>query len=156
MAWNGMRTGVGRLALVWILALSAACGASDAGLAPDPQVSALVGDWEATAVVITSVANPDIALDLIAEGATFTLNVQPSGQYTAILIYAGQPSTEIGILSVSGNVMTLNRSFPNTETSTAVYTLAGNRLTLDGDTRFDFNLDGTSEAALGHFDMRRR
>ena len=151
-----MRTGVGKLALVWILALSAACGAGDAGLAPNPEVSPLVGDWEATAVVITSVANPDIAPDLIALGATFTLNVQPSGQYTVILLYAGQASTEIGILSVSGNVVTLNRSFPTHETSTAVYTLVGNRLTLDGDTRFDFNLDGTSEAALGHFEMERR
>ena len=30
------------------------------------------------------------------------------------------------------------------------------RLILDGDTEFDFNLDGTSEPATAHFDLRRR
>ena len=30
------------------------------------------------------------------------------------------------------------------------------RLILDGDTEFDFNLDGTSEPATAHFDLRQR
>ena len=156
MVRNGMWRGVGRLALAWLVVLTAACGSGDEILKPDPSVSALVGDWSATAMVVTSVANPDIHPDLIALGATFTLNVQPSGQYTAILIYAQQASTEIGILSVSGNVVTMTRSFPNQETSTAVYALAGNKLTLDGDTKFDFNLDGTPEDALGHIELQRQ
>ena len=151
-----MRRGVGLLALAWVLVLAAACGSSDEILKPDPLVSPLVGDWSATAMVVTSVANPEIHPDLIALGAKFTLNVQPSGQYTAILIYAEQASTEIGILSVSGNVVTMTRSFPNQETSTAVFSVTGNKLTLDGDTKFDFNLDGTSEDALGHFELERQ
>lgn len=155
MAWNGMRTGAGRLALALVIVLAAACGGEDP-VVVDPLVSPLVGDWTATAMVITSVANPDVAPELIGLGASFTLNVQPSGQYTAILIYAEQASTEIGFLSVSGNVVTMTHSFPDTKTTSATYVLAGNRLTLDGDTDFDFNLDGTPEPALAHFELERR
>jgi hypothetical protein len=107
-------------------------------------------------MVITSVANPDVSPDLIQLGATFSLNVQPSGQYTAILIYAEQASTEIGVLSVSGNVVTMTRSFPNVATSTALFVLEGSHLTLDGDTDFDFNLDGTTEPALAHFELTKQ
>ncbi|HSG07462.1 MAG TPA: hypothetical protein VLA36_03825 [Longimicrobiales bacterium] len=155
MAWNGMRTGAGRLALALVIVLAAACGGEDP-VVVDPLVSPLVGDWTATAMVITSVANPDVAPELIGLGASFTLNVQPSGQYTAILIYAEQASTEIGFLSISGNVVTMTHSFPDTKTTSATYVLAGNRLTLDGDTDFDFNLDGTPEPALAHFELERR
>jgi hypothetical protein len=155
MAWNGMRMGAGRLALALVVVLATACGGEDP-VVVDPLVSPLVGDWSATAMVVTSVANPDVAPELIALGASFTLNVQSSGQYTAILIYAQQASTEIGFLSVSGNVVTMTHSFPDTKTTSATYVLAGNRLTLDGDTDFDFNLDGTSEPAVAHFELERR
>jgi hypothetical protein len=155
MTWNGMRKGGTRLALAWMVALVAACGAGDDPVKPDPEVSPLVGDWSATTMVISSVANPDLKVDILEQGATFDLNVQPSGQYTAILIYAGQASTEIGILSVSGNVVTMSRSFPNAETTTALYSLSGNQLTLDGDTEFDFNLDGTADAATAHIVLTR-
>ena len=151
-----MWRGAGLLALAWAVVLTTACGSGDGILEPDPLVNPLVGDWTATSMVLTSVANPEIHPDLIAMGATFSLNVQPSGQYTAILLYAQQASTEIGILSVSGNVVTMTRSFPNQETSTAVYVLAGNKLTLDGDTKFDFNLDGTAEDAVAHFELERQ
>lgn len=155
MAWNGMRTGAGRLALALVVVLATACGGEDP-VVVDPLVSPLVGDWSATAMVVTSVANPDVAPELIGLGASFTLNVQPSGQYTAILIYAEQASTEIGFLSVSGNVVTMTHSFPDTKTTSATYVLSGNRLTLNGDTDFDFNLDGTPEPAVAHFELERR
>lgn len=134
--------------------LLSGCGSDSVG--PDPALAPFVGDWDATKLVITSVANPQIKPDLIALGASFRLNVQPSGQYTAVLIYAQQASTEIGQLSVSGNTLTLSRDFPTRTTSNAIYVLAGNRLTLDGDTEFDFNLDGTPEPAIAHFELLRR
>jgi hypothetical protein len=115
-----------------------------------------VGSWDATGLVLTSVANPQVRPDLIALGASFRLNIQPSGQYTAILLYAQQSSTEIGILSVSGNAVTMKRDFPSRSTSAAVFALVGNRMTLDGDSEFDFNLDGTPEPALAHFELIRR
>jgi hypothetical protein len=139
------------LASVWILA---GCGSES--VAPDAGVAALVGDWDATSLVLTSVANPQVKPDLVALGASFRLNVQPSGQYTAILLYAQQSSTEIGTLSVAGSTLTMARDFPSRSTSDAVFALSGNRLTLDGDSEFDFNLDGTPEPALAHFELLRR
>jgi hypothetical protein len=130
------------------------CGSDAAG--PDPTLQPFVGDWDATKLVLTSVANPQVKPDLIALGASFRLNVQPSGQYTAVLIYAQQASTEIGWLSVSGNTVTMARDFPTRSRSNAVFVISGSRLTLDGDTEFDFNLDGTPEAAVAHFELSKR
>jgi len=149
-----IRTKRSRRSLLLTLLVLSACSSDDLG--PDPALAPLVGDWDATKLVLTSVANPDMHPDLIALGATFKLNVQPSGQYTAILIYAEQAATEIGTVSVAGNTLKLHRDFPSASTSAAVYALTGNRLTLDGDSEFDFNLDGTPEAALAHFELSRR
>ncbi len=134
--------------------LLAGCGGESVG--PDAAIAPLVGDWDATSLILTSVANPQVNPDLVALGASFRLNIQPSGQYTAILLYAQQSSTEIGTLSVSGNVITLMRDFPSKATSAAVFALAGDRMTMDGDSEFDFNLDGTPEPALAHFELVRR
>lgn len=122
---------------------------------PDPALAPFVGNWTALAMVVTSVANPDVSPDLIEEGATFTLNVQASGQYTANLIFLQQVSTEIGFISVSGSTVTLKREFPTRSTSTATYEFQGNLLILDGPTEFDFNLDGELEEATGHIELQR-
>ncbi len=124
---------------------------------PDTSIGALVGDWQATALVITNVADPSVHPDLIQLGATFTLNVQPSGQYTAILVYNGQPKTEIGQLSVRGDSITLS---PSSATSgaatTGTYSVDASTLTIDGDTKFDFNLDGQSEPAKAHIVFEKK
>ncbi|MFQ5537305.1 MAG: hypothetical protein ACE5GJ_07615 [Gemmatimonadota bacterium] len=144
---------------VWIVAVLflAACGSDDSPSEPDSELSALVGDWEATTLELTNTANPAVVVDLIEQGATFTLNVQPSGQYTAILIFSQQAQTEIGQLTVSGATVTLQPEYPSgLPPTTATYTLEGGRLTLDGDTEFDFNLDGTPEAARSHIVLVRQ
>lgn len=154
------RTGRGRagaLCLGVALALGA-CGddPADIDTTPDPAIAPFVGDWRASAMVLTNKANPSVAPDLIAEGAQFDLNVQPSGQYTAILTYQQQASTEIGFLSVSGSVVTLQRTFPSAQTSTASYSFSGSTLTLVGDSEFDFNLDGTPEEATAEIVLQKR
>lgn len=131
-----------------------ACG-GDGGTGPggngtDPALAPFVGDWRANAMVLTNKANPSVAPDLVQEGAEFTINVQPSGQYTAILLYMQSSSTEIGYLSVSGNTVILDRTFPSPSTSSASYQFSGGQLILDGDSEFDFNLDGTPEPAQAH------
>ena len=146
-SWRRWRRTLAALAVV----VASACGGDGGPTGPDAALAPFVGDWVATELVLTSVANPDIAPDLIGLGAVFTMNVQPSGQYTAILIYAQQASTEIGTLRVSGNTLTLNRDFPSRAVTSGTYSLSGNVLTLDGNTEFDFNLDGTPDAALVHF-----
>ena len=157
-----MRVGRRVFGWTWVVLLlgSLACGGDgDEGnpLTPDPSVAPFVGDWQAEELVITSVANPEIVVDLLDQGATFTLNVQPSSQYTAILVFLGQASTEIGSLSVSGSTVTLMRDFPTTAVTPGTFEFFGpDRFTLDGDTDFDFNLDGTPEPALSHMAFVRR
>jgi hypothetical protein len=135
----------------------ASCGGTATGPDQTPNLVPFVGSWRATSLVVTSKANPSVHPDLVQEGAQFDLDVQPSGQYTAILTYSGQASTEIGTASVSGNIVTLVRTFPAPpQTTTATYTLQRDLLTLEGDTEFDFNLDGTPEEARSRTVLLRR
>ena len=143
-------------AMVLAVALSS-CGGDDA-LAPDPSLARFVGDWRATSLVIASPLAPDLSVDLIELGASFDLNIQPSGYYTAILVFAGQAQTEMGLISLSGpSAVILDRQFPTPSRDISTFVFEGpDRLILDGDTEFDFNLDGTSEPATAHFDLQRR
>ena len=125
-------------------------------VSPDPSVQDLVGDWEATALVLTSVANPAISADLIAQGATFTLNVQPSGHYTAILISGGAGGAELGVLSVSGNAISLRTTYPPpADTATGTFSLSGNTLTIDAETEYEF-LNGLKELANEHVELVKK
>lgn len=151
--WSGS-VGAAAAAALMILVLQA-CKSSS--VTPDTSIEALVGDWDADAFVLTSVAHPDTTLDLIALGGTFTINVQPSGQYTAVLIVNGLPQTEIGQVSASGGTLTLKPSYPASADSTSgTYKIEGDRLTIDGETDFDFNLNGSTEPATVHIELLKQ
>ena len=145
---------------VWIAlllsALTSGCSSGEA-LGPNASLASLVGDWQADRFVVKNKANPAQAPDLLRElGAQFTLNVQPSGQYTAILVYQGTPITEIGLLEVQGSDVVFHVSYPTPDTNRSRYTVAATRLTLDGDTEFDFNLDGKADPAEAHIELKKR
>ena len=153
------RRGTPSAVLVATAALLPLLGCSDgAGVEIDPAVEPLVGTWEGTAVVLTNQADTTVSLDLIEEGGTFSLVVQPSGRYTAILTIFGQPGTETGQLSVSGNVVTLDPEIPaDAPTTSGIFELQGEDvLIVDGETEFDFNLDGTDEPADVHMEFARQ
>jgi hypothetical protein len=63
--------------VVTALLLLAGCGGSDS-FGPNTSLSEFIGDWEATALVLTSPFTASASADLIALGSTFNLNVQPS------------------------------------------------------------------------------
>lgn len=136
--------------------LLSACG--DGPLEADPALAPFVGNWRATSLVLTSPVAPDISVDIVELGSTFDLNIQPSGQYTAVLVFANQAQTEIGRISLSGaSTVILTREFPTPSREISTFLFEGpDRLILDGDTEFDFNLDGTTEPALAHFELQRR
>ncbi len=134
-------------AIVLVLAaVLASCGGDSSG----PDVTAgpgfMVGNWIATALVVTSVANPEVSTNLTVEGATFTLDVQPSGRYTAILSGFGQAASESGTLSVEGPEVVFRRALPSPEVSRSTFVRNGADVTLTGPTDFDFNLDGVTES----------
>ena len=107
----------------------------------------MVGDWLAESLAMTSVANPDLTVELDTLGAVFTLSVQPSGRYTAILEGFGQSSSEFGRLTVDGMYVILSPEVPLGPPSQALWERVGDSVILEGDSEFDFNLDGTPEAA---------
>jgi hypothetical protein len=146
-----------RRAMVAAVAVILTACSGNKSTEPDPSLAPFVGDWTAQTMTLTDKANPDVHPDLIALGATFTLNVQASGQYTAILLYASQASTEIGNLEVSGQTVTLHETFPSSSTTAGTFSFQGDdQFTLDGDSEFDFNLDGTMEPALAHIVFVRK
>lgn len=134
----------------------AGCGGSDpAGIGnPDPDVAPFVGTWEAVTFEVTNLADTTEVFDVVAAGS-FTLDVQPSGFYTAILHISGsQPLPENGELSVIGESIRLS---PTGGTgATAEYMFQGpDRVELNGPTEFDFNFDGEPESASAHMVLER-
>jgi hypothetical protein len=107
----------------------------------------MVGSWIAESMVMTSLQNPEISPDIVQFGATFTLSVEPSGRYTAILSGYGQSSSESGMLSVEGTDLVFDRQLPTPGESRALWERDGSSVIFSGATNFDFNLDGTSEPA---------
>ena len=154
-----VRHRIGRLAQSGLLAFTlfgVGCGGGSE-LGPNSSVAPLVGDWDADRFVVKNKANPTQSPELIRDlGAKFSLNVQPSGQYTAVLVYQGTPITEIGLLEIDGGDVVFRVSYPASGTSRSRYNLAATRLTLDGETEFDFNLDGKGDPAEAHIELKKR
>jgi len=93
----------------------------------------MVGDWLAESMVLEAV---------------FTLSVQPSGRYTAILEGFGLPSSESGKPTVDGAYAVLMpESPPGLPESRDLWKRVGDSVIPEGESEFDFNLDGMAEAA---------
>jgi hypothetical protein len=132
-------------------------GCSDGTVTANASVADLVGDWTATRFQVTNKSNPTQSPELIHDlGAQFTLDVQPSGQYTAILAYQGTPITELGTLTIDQGDLVFEVTYPASDTNRSRLTLAGRHMTLDGDTEFDFNNDGKPDAATAHIELDKR
>lgn len=166
----GMMERVGRMRRWWrhggasrswmaaAFALAAgSCGSNTPiDLQDDPAVAPFVGDWSATELVLTNIANPDAEpLDVLENGGSFTINVQPSGTYTATLTYPDLPPfVEIGDLTVVASSLVLHPA--GGEPAVSAFAFDGpDKVTLDGPTEFDFNLDGTPEEADAHIVLER-
>jgi hypothetical protein len=126
-------------------------GCSDDGTGPVDALEPLVGTWRAESLVLTSQANPSLSLDLIQEGAVFTISILGNGQYQAVLTAFGQTNAELGTLTVSGNQITMEPSSQGGATTVGTFSFSGEALILDGETSYDFNQDGITENALAHF-----
>ena len=137
-----------RLLIVMGVLTLGAIGCQGDPTGPDFNPDFMVGNWLAESLVMTSVANPDVVADLTALGAVFTLSVQPSGRYTAILEGFGQSSSESGKLTVDGAFVVLMPEAPPGPESQAFWERVGDSVILEGDSDFDFNLDGTTEPAM--------
>jgi len=151
-----MRTVNRRVSLVLataLLLLPILGGCSDDGTGPKKELGPLVGTWRAQALLMTNKSNPAISVDLVEQGATFTLSILSTGQYSASLAAFGQSNTEVGTVTVSGNQVTITPTSPAGPALVAIFSFQGEILVLDGDSEFDFNLDGNPEGALIHMEL---
>ena len=110
------RNGLRLLVVMGILTIGAV-GCGDGPTEPDLNPDFMVGDWLAESLALTSVENPEVSADLVALGAVFTLSVQPSGRYTAILEGFGQFSSTSGTLTVDGPFVVFMQELPITDES---------------------------------------
>jgi hypothetical protein len=143
---------------MWVAALATGvlgCGSGGTGVAPDPAVAPFVGDWAAAEFRVTSTENPAASFD-VTDGGSFTINIQPSGQYTAILSFPEMPTpvVELGQLAVIGASIRLSPLGGTPATSS--YRFEGpDRMILQGPTQFDFNNDGTPDPAEALITLER-
>ena len=160
MKWDDAmwRTRCGPLLFALVVGALSACGSEDPLVSGnDPAIEPFLGDWEATELVVVNDANASDSVDVLEEGGIFTINVQPSGTYTATLSFLGAPFVEIGQLSVFESTLILQPTQPPGPSATSTFEFDGpDNLTLDGPLDFDFNGDGTPEPGQGHIELVRQ
>lgn len=143
------------LALAAIL-VTAACGSEPLG--PQDDLAFLVGDWEAVRFLITPIGLPNQGFDLVADGATFKLNVQPSGLYTAMLTVPGLgASPELGTLAVEGDELIFNRTVPGppTESRATFELFAPDRLVFTGPSELKLTGDDSPDQVTIEVEIQR-
>ena len=128
--------------------LLASCG-GDGDDTTGPVNNGLVGTWDATAIQLTSVADPADVVELISQGANGRLVLQSNGDFGLSIGIPGEP-TEFGNGTWgSTDVLTLNFGDGDIQgTWQFDIDLNGNTLRLTGaDTEWDFDDDGTDDPA---------
>jgi hypothetical protein len=111
----------------------------DGGTAPNP--TTFDGTWVATKVEYTSVANPATKVEVIALGASLTVQFNTNGSYTSTLTMPGEtPEATAGTWSASAEVFTLTWFEAGfTHEMQFDWTMSGATLTMVGaDSDFDF------------------
>lgn len=140
--------------------LMAVAGCIDNTVDPElVEVDFLVGSWESTEMLMISEADPEREVDLVQVfDATFTLDVEPSGRYTAELTLAGGGTSftdlETGSLSVEGDSLVFNSDEGSVSRSRFEVREDGTLLVLDGAAEFDFDGDLEAEPATLHLELR--
>ncbi|HUE77416.1 MAG TPA: hypothetical protein VMM83_05695 [Longimicrobiales bacterium] len=142
----------------WIVIVAVA-GPLLTGCSDDPSqltASELWGLWAAVEMVYTSQADASVEADLVGEqGATYTIELQSDGTFASLLSLLGTGSAEeSGSYEVSGGRLILDPAGGPRRT----LELDFNRSLLtayEADASWDFNGDGTGEAATLHLLLDR-
>lgn len=144
-----MRRFLHRAALPLLLPPLVALACVDNTVDPDVgEIDFLVGAWGSEDMEMRSQANPNIVVDLVQHfDAEFHLSVAPSGRYQATLSYfGGEAVPEEGTLHVEGDEIVFVSDGGVESRST--YQFQDDRLVLEGQSEFDFNIDGRPEPAI--------
>ena len=130
--------------LAALILMSACTEGEGTGVEPDH----LAGTWTSTSFVLTSVANPSMSMDLVAEeGAALTLVLGADGTYSFTFVSNVEPTeNEVGTYTVSGNTMTVTPTDGLVET--IVILRDGDTLTMTMDDEIVFTDGANAEAAV--------
>ena len=129
------------------LIVIAACTDTTVGVEPDD----LAGSWTSTSLVLTSVENPSMTMNLVEEeGALVTLVLGADGAYTfTFTSTVEETENETGTFTVSGNTMTITPVVPEgLEPEDIAIVRVGDTLTLTLDDEVVFTDGGNAEAAV--------
>jgi len=107
----------------------------------------VVGNWDAASYIVSNNANPAEIVDLIQEGYNLFLTIQANGNYSSTFSFPGIPNeTESGTATFINSTVTINPT--DDDPFTMAYQLSDSILTfIDANSTFDFDDDGTDEAA---------
>ncbi|MGD8277612.1 MAG: hypothetical protein PVH00_06275 [Gemmatimonadota bacterium] len=114
----------------------------------------LAGTWDAFSAVVTNPADPAETADLVADGWSLRLVIEPTGAVEFAATFAGQTTHETGTFATDGTDVTLTL---DGDPATGTYRLRGDTLTLDLLTgvEWDFEGDGLDEPASLRIVFRR-
>jgi hypothetical protein len=127
---------ISALALILMTACTEATGVDETtGVEPD----ALAGTWTSTSMVLTSVANNTLSIDLVAEdGPVATVVLGADGTYTFTYVSDVEPTeNETGTYTVSGSTLTID---PTGTKGPETFTISrtGDTMTMTGLDNYDF------------------
>ena len=133
----------GLFSALWVLFLPLAC--FDSGTEPIRDLVPLAGVWEAQVLKVPDPANQDQDIDLIPEGASYTLSIISTGQFTAVFDLLLVQGLETGTVSVYQDQITLTPVSPPGDVMSGTWTLQGDILYVDAVRSLDIDGDGTQE-----------
>jgi hypothetical protein len=154
------------LLLGLILATGAvlSCG-TDGGTGPDRlTIADFAGRWEGLQYAVVSSVDPNVRFDLIEDGGTVHMTVEPSGSFSGTVgipgARIGMPEVELITFPVSGlwrlegmdriHIEFLPQIPPIFTIMDPFFELDGNRLTIWEETA-EFDFDGNGEMAPANF-----
>ncbi len=137
-----------RVLLLALLPLVSSCGGDDE--ATGPLSNDLIGSWDATVIELSSVANPDVNVELVALGANGRLVLEANGDFGLSVGIPGEPTEFAGGTWSSTTVLTLSFDSGDIEGVWRFdFVLSGDTLRLTGaSTVYDFNEDDIEDAAV--------
>jgi hypothetical protein len=115
------------------------------------------GGLNATRFEFINNANPDQSVELISEGGSFSLQIDPQGRFfeTSFNPRTGVTETRTGTAQVRGSDLVLDGDAEG-DTRVFAITRSRNGFTLSrANDRFDFDNDGVLDSATFETDLRR-
>ena len=124
------------MALILMAACTEATCVEETSLEPDD----LAGTWTATSMVMTSVADNTLSVDLVAlDGAVVTLVLGTDATYTFTFVSDVEATeNEVGTYTVSGSTLTVDPTDSTKGPETFEISRTGNTMTLEGADDYDF------------------